>query len=88
MKIAQMNSPTSSHLTKTCLGAGNNSMAMDETIDAEVFGLCKFEPPLRDLALKLMHCEGQWFELRSRHDLDVFLAGFFVHLTGAGLHFV
>ena len=42
-------------------------MAMDETIDAEVFGMCKFEPPLRDLALKLMHCEGQWFELRSRH---------------------
>ena len=67
MKIAQMNSLTSSHLIKACLGVGNNSMAMDETFDAEVFGMCKFEPPLRDLALKLMHCEGQWFELRSRH---------------------
>ena len=62
-------------------------MAMDETIDAEVFGMCKFEPPLRDLALKLMHCEGQWFELRSRRMIWMcFLLAFL--FTGAGLHFV
>ena len=56
-------------------------MAMDETIDAEVFGMCKFEPPLRDLALKLMHCEGQWFELRSRHMIWMCAFCMMTHVT-------
>ena len=39
MKVARMNFLTSGYSTKTCLGAGTNSMAMNKIINVKVFGV-------------------------------------------------
>ena len=53
MKIARMNFLTSGYSTKTCLGAGTNSMALNKTINAEVFGVYELGPLIEGFILEI-----------------------------------
>ena len=53
MKIARMNFLKSGYSTKTCLGAGTNSMAMNRTINAQVFGVYEIGPLIEGFSLEI-----------------------------------
>ena len=53
MKIARMNFLTSGYSTKTCLGAGTNSMVMNKTINAEVFGVYELGSLIEGFSLEI-----------------------------------
>ena len=53
MKVARMNFLTSGFSTKTCLGAGTNSMAMNKAINAEVFGVYELGPLIEGFSLEI-----------------------------------
>ena len=48
-----MNSLTSGYSTKTCLGTGTNSMVMNKTINAEVFGVYELGSLIEGLSLEI-----------------------------------
>ena len=53
MKIARMNFLTSGYSTKTLLGVGPNSMAMNKTINAEVFGVYELGALIEGFSLEI-----------------------------------
>ena len=53
MKVARMNFLTSGYSTKTLLGAGTNSMAMNKTINAEVFGVYELGSLIEGFSLEI-----------------------------------
>ena len=53
MKVARMNFLTSRYSTKTLLGAGTNSMAMNKTINAEVFGVYELGALVEGFSLEI-----------------------------------
>ena len=80
-----MNFLTSGYSTKTLLGAGTNSMAMNKTINAEVFGVYELGALIEGFSLEIdALLEPMIRTTKQTHDLDAFFAGFFVHLIGAG----
>ena len=53
MKVARMNFLTSGYSSKTLLGAGTNSMAMNKTINAEVFGVYELGALIEGFSLEI-----------------------------------